>query len=61
MDGGYRVKGSFVYPEVDDVRANGKVAETVPASPYRYSVDLAWDDKIQTWQVLDFIYGKRKA
>lgn len=60
MDGGIRVSGSFRYPEVRNVKADGTVGRTGPAAPYRYYVDLKWDEQQKTWQVLDFIY-QRKA
>ena len=61
LKGGYRVNGSFVYPEVEDVRVDNEVVETVPAEPYRYWVDLRFDETKKTWQVLDYIYGKKKG
>ncbi len=60
MDGGIRVSGSFLYPEVENVKADGTVGRTGPAAPYRYYADLKWDDGQKTWQVLDFVY-QRKA
>lgn len=61
MQGGYRVSGSFIYPEVEDVTVENEVVKTVPAEPYRYYVDMKFDDKTSTWRVLDFIYGKKKG
>ena len=60
MQGGIRVKGSFVYPEVKNVRASGKVGRTGAEATYSYYVDLRWDGEQKTWQVLDFVY-QRKA
>jgi len=59
MQGGIRVQGGFVYPKVQNVKLNGKVGRSGPAAPYRYYVDLQWDDKQQTWQVLDFVYQRK--
>jgi hypothetical protein len=59
MEGGIRVKGSFVYPEVKNVKANGDVGRTGPAATYRYYVDLQWDEAKNTWQVLDFVYQRK--
>jgi hypothetical protein len=60
MQGGVRVRGTFVYPEVKSVRITGKVARTDPPDHYRYYVDLKWAEARKTWRVLDFIYGKKR-
>jgi hypothetical protein len=59
MKGGFRVLGTFTYPKVENVRLDGEVVTTVPAEPYRYWVDLSWDDKDSSWKVRDFIYAKQ--
>lgn len=54
--GGFRVKGSFVYPEAKNVKVSGEVGRTTPAQDYSYAVGLRWDGKKETWQVTDFVY-----
>ncbi len=53
---GTRVAGSFVYPKLRDVEVDGSVAKTIPATTYRYSVDLTWDDSSSSWRVLDYVF-----
>ena len=54
--GGFRVRGSFVYPEAQNVKVDGEVGRTTPAQEYRYVVGLKWAGGRRTWQVTDFIY-----
>lgn len=56
FQGGFRVRGSFIYPEAQNVKVSGEVGRTTPAQDYRYIAGLTWEDKKETWQVTDFIY-----
>lgn len=58
--GDFRVSGSFTYPRVRDLTADGKVARTIPAKPYGYYVDLTWDGAGKTWRVRDYQFQSEK-
>ncbi len=58
---GIRVSGAFVYPELQDVKVDGTVEKTIPAAPYRYSVDLTWDDSDASWRVVDYTFERKSA
>jgi hypothetical protein len=58
---GTRVRGGFVYPRLEDVKVDGTVAKTLPATPYRLSVDLTWDDSASRWRVLDYTFERKSG
>ena len=53
---GFRVSGSFTYPRIRDLTADGTVKRTIPAQPFGYHVDLSWDQGGSTWRVRDYYF-----